>query len=225
MEEDKKGKVNRPFGGCDHAVDPYITGFFFTRWTLPNCVLNNTKEIKLISDAERMLASTNLSFILPGGYIEVDKNDLSNSARVIDNELYSVHLELTGLPIYNIISAWYNETIRARSFASNNEDTSINYKGDVYYWTTQPNGRIVEYSTKCIGIYPIKNPSSDYSSNITDNNKLELDIPFHADKIEQSEEIKETCTAFAESYYNAAKDEHSIKNVGDSDEEKKPKSI
>lgn len=211
---------SRRWGTLGNPADPYITGYHFVRWSylpqnLPRNVDHNAQTTEYLQDngsIGNILNSSTLSVTLPGGTMNKTQiNGLGNvkwSAPTnadYDDTVTFKFLEFSGLPSFAIIHGWFRMIRDYRSGVSTLDSSpghySIrNYGGSCYYWTTEPNGRHVEFHCCMTGLYPLKDPMDSFGHDITSYDKLELDIDFSLQELWHEDWTYRKCQLYSEFY-------------------------
>lgn len=195
-----QNQFSRKWAGTDGAVDPYISGYFFTRWEglpgdLSSAILTGGSSHELSkSDLPNLLAGSCLAVTLPGG--TVNKAEYTGLGGIrfsvptnveFDNTVTVKFLEFQTLPVFHLIHAWVR---LIRDYSSGVSEalgkgryTKSNYACNMYYWTTKPNGIDIEYAACITGMFPLKDPTDLLGADLTTYDKLEIDIDFNADYI------------------------------------------
>jgi hypothetical protein len=189
-------KFSRKWSGNLGAVDPYITGHFFTRWV--NLPPNLGDAIGHPGDNAGVGGGTNVAQILEATCLSV-----SNPASTVnraeftglggtrwavptnvdeDNTITCRFLEFSSLPIYSIMHGWVRLIRDYRTGTAEflrDEYTHSSYAAAMYYWTTRPDGQTIEYYSCFTGIFPLRDPADLFGSDITTYDKVEIDIDFN----------------------------------------------
>lgn len=207
-------------GGDGSAVDPYVSGYFFTHWAyLPPKLGENIATprgpdgLTDEKEARRVMRAACLGVTLPGG--TVNKAEFTGLGGVkwsvptnveFDNTVTIKFLEFSTLPIMAIISGWVRMIRDYRSGTTSlvgdeGEYTKSNYAGTLYYYTTKPDGKLVEYYACLTGMFPLKDPMDQYGGDITTYDKLELDIDFNVDYVWREEWVRQRCQSISDSVY------------------------
>lgn len=210
------GAFSRRWGstGVD-AVDPYVTGYFFTKFSyLPDGILdvirqkNSNCPYSNMGDIKNALTSSCLSVNIPGG--TVNKTDMTGLGGLTygypvnvtyDNTISMRFSEWQGAPIYMIISAWVKLMRDYRSGTSTATQKS-QFAASMYYWTTAPDGLTVSNAFCFTGMFPLRDPSDQFSHDLAANDKLETDIDFNTDVRWDEKWVYAKCSDFASEYYN-----------------------
>jgi hypothetical protein len=198
--------LSRRWGGHTTGVaDPYITGYhhiWFDRLpVIPfdnhpvSGDLNNKNEIPLI------LAATCTGVTPPGGTLnKVEFTGLGGVKWAVPGNLdygnsVSVKFqEMQGLPVTTIMHKWVKMMRDYRTGISNlGEDagggdntagyTKTGYSAVLYYWTTAPDGKTIEYFAAYDGVFPTKDPADLYASDVESIGKLDVEIEFNVDYV------------------------------------------
>jgi len=172
----------------------------------PNGLKLNNSEI------ERILSASCLSVTLPPINITTtDFNGLGGirwtAPTAIDqgNDVSMRFLESQDTPIRSIFSAWVR-LIRdyrvgaAIEFADTMSGyTRPKYATDLYYWTTTPDAKRIQFAACLSGIYPTKDPVDMFGHDVTANDKLEIDIDFRTDYVFTEKWVADKCLKLHES--------------------------
>ncbi|MCK5018917.1 MAG: hypothetical protein KAS32_17780 [Candidatus Peribacteraceae bacterium] len=219
----------RRWGGTENGVDPYVSGYFFTHWAaLPDGLAAATQVaggndgISSKGEIQDILKSTTLSVTLPGG--TVNKAEFTGLGGIkwavptnvdFDNTVTIRFLEFSSLPIFAIIHGWVRMMRDYRTGASLLEEdayTKSNYSGTLYYWTTKPDGKTVEYFACLTGLFPMKDPSDQFGGDLTAYDKLEMDIDWNVDYVWHEDWVKDRCQSLADSLVDS--DRGNAENLG-----------
>jgi hypothetical protein len=213
---------SRRWGGTRvKTVDPYITGYHFINFVyLPSTLeANVTGSFKNLGGLnagaiKNVLASACLSVTIPGATVnKAEFNGLGNIKFAVpsnvdwDNTVTIRFLESSGLPILGIMHGWvrmirdYRAGVSALS--EQGQYTKSNYAATMYYWTTEPNGKQVEYHSCMTGMYPLKDPTDQFGHDITAYDKLEIDIDWNVDYLWHEAWTESDCQSLAEKYWGA----------------------
>jgi len=194
-------RFTKKWGTQKYSVDPYITGYHFMKWVkLPNSLITYASQIDDgkgglpgTSTVADVLSSLCLQVTIPTGTVNrAEFYGLGNIRSAVpsnvdwDNTVTIRFLELSGLPIYKIISGWVRLIRDYRVGVSplkNDGYGKKNYAATAYYWTTSPDGQTVEFAACLAGLFPLKDPIDSFGHDITAYDKLEIDIDFNVDYI------------------------------------------
>ena len=213
--------VDRHFGGSDPniAADPYISGYHYIQFVrVPTKLIEWIKagdggtpyELTDEAKVRQFLQGACLSVTPPGGTL--NKTEFTGIGGIkwavptnIDytNVLTVKFLEFSSLPVLNIISGWVRliRDMKTGTTALNDSAiayTKADYTGSMFYWTTKPDGKTVEYSACYTGMFPTKDPQDLYSGDLTAVDKLEVDIEFNVDWIWHEQWVHTKCQEFAD---------------------------
>ena len=213
----RSNTFTRKWGGSGgDAVDPYVSGYFFTHWSyLPPSlgvaidVAKGPDSINENAQAEDVLKSSCLSVTIPGGTVnKAEFTGLGGTKWSVptnvefDNTVTLKFLEFSSLPILAIMHGWvrlirdYRTGISEQ--LSGDSYTQSNYSGTMYYWTTRPEGLTIEYYSCMSGMFPLKDPTDQYGGDLTTYDKIEIDIDFNVDYVWHEEWVKTRCTTLAQ---------------------------
>jgi len=142
-------------------IPPYISGYHFTSFILPE---DWAYEIDKESSSE-ILESLVLSVTFPES-----TNSMISTTTIKKGKLELRFLEISGLKVSKIMDYWYK---------IKGEYSGICMTPSLAYWTTQPDGKTMEFCSIMGGIAPI-NPFDwkEFGSDIRANDKLEFDVEF-----------------------------------------------
>jgi len=211
----KENRFSRKWGGttAGSAVDPYISGYFFTHWAAVPPKLHEYSPIASnsgVSDSGTVtdvLHAACLAVTIPGG--TVNKAEFAGLGGVkwsaptnveYDNTVTLKFLEFSTLPILAIMHGWVRLIRDYRTGVSplvgGDAYTKSNYAGTMYYWTTKPDGQTIEYAACLTGVFPLKDPTDQYGGDLATIDKLELDIDFNVDYIWHEDWVVTQCEQY-----------------------------
>lgn len=219
---DNSNSFTRKFGDVVSAVDAYVSGYHFIQWghmppALSDYVAIARPTTSPVPQGESQIASTLQSLLvsvnIPGA--TVNKTELTGLGGIRwgtplnveqDNAVTMRFYELSGIPVYHIIHGWVR-MIRDYKFGvssltantGNFQYTKSNYNASCYIWTTKPNGLDIEYSALATGMFPARDPSDVFSSDLATNDRVEIDIEFNCDYLYHEKWVETSCAAFAAS--------------------------
>jgi hypothetical protein len=209
-------RLTRNFGGTIAGVaDPYLTGYHFVYFAgipsglVPYSDLPDTQTIGNI------LAASCLSVTPPGGTLnKVEFTGLGGIKWSVPgnidygNSVSVKFLEFNGTPILNIMHGWIKMIRDYRSGVSNLVDgdnlsgyTKSTYACVMYYWTTAPDAKTVEYYAAYDGVFPTKDPQDLFTSDVETVGRLDVEIEFNCDYVWHESWVKDKCTTLAEQVY------------------------
>lgn len=219
---------DRNWGGtlASQVAEPYVSGYHFTKWYMPDLLakyiqkgfagaegssVNDAGTIKDKDSAANVLAATCLSVTPPGGTLnKTEHNGLGgvkwSTPTNVDygNELSCKFLEMSGLPIMRIIGGWV-KLIRDNKIGLGpligSEYAKNNYAATVFYWTTKPDGKTVEFSSCYSGVFPTKDPQDLFTGDVASVDKLEMDITFNVDFVWHEDWVSQKCQQLANQCY------------------------
>ena len=212
----ERNRLSRNFGGTVAGVaDPYITGYHFVYFPrLPPELFiysnldNNTKVGNILSGAC-------LSVTPPGGTLnKIEFTGLGGIKWAVPgnvdygNSVSVKFLEFNGTPILNIMHGWVKMIRDYRSgtteLAEGDQLTGYSkstYAGIMYYWTTSPDVRSVEYYAAYDGVFPTKDPQDLFASDVETVGRLDTEIEFNVDYIWHEDWVKAKCETYAQEVY------------------------
>lgn len=214
--ETAKNAFSRKFGTTKNTVDPLITGYHFTYWAkVPSFSLADYNPGGVVAgDIPNLLASLCLAVTLPP--VTINQADFQGLGGIQwsvptsitdDNNCSMRFLETSGTPILTIFHNWIRMIRNYKYGASDLTGTGTtdsyskaNYSATVLYWTTEPNGQQMEFSSCLTGLFPTKDPKDSFSHDLAAIDKLEIDIDFHVDRVYREPWVYNACKNYNENY-------------------------
>jgi len=209
--------LSRNFGGTVAGVaDPYVTGYHFIWFAKLPPKLAEYANLDNNAVISNLLAGACLSVTPPGGTLnKVEFTGLGGIKWAVPanvdygNSVSVKFLEFNGTPMLNIFHGWVKMIRDYRSGVSNLEDTEnlsgytkSTYAGLMYYWTTAPDAKTVEYYAVYDGVFPTKDPQDLFSSDVETIGRLDTEIEFNVDYIWHEPWVKEQCQKYAEQVFS-----------------------
>ena len=74
------------------------------------------------------------------------------------------------------------------------------YAGLMYYWTTAPDGRTVEYYACYDGVFPSKDPQDLFTSDVETVGRLDVEVEFNVDYAWHEPWVRQKCESFVQTY-------------------------
>ena len=208
-------RLTRNFGGTIAGVaDPYLTGYHFIYFAkLPSGLADYTRMSN--TEIQNLLAGACLSVTPPGGTLnKVEFTGLGGTKWSVPgsvdygNSVSVKFLEFNGTPILDIFHGWIKMIRDYRTGVTALEDgdqgggyTKATYAGIMYYWTTAPDARTVEYYAAYDGVFPTKDPQDLFTSDVETVGRLDTEIEFSVDYIWHEDWTKAKCQTLAEQVY------------------------
>jgi len=211
--------LSRRWGGSNTGVaDPYVTGYHFIWFDLiPKGLKDELAKSsgepggQLDADVvQTTLAACCIGVTPPGGTLnKIEFTGLGGIKWAVPgnldygNSVSVKFLEMQGLPITTIMHKWvksirnYRSGITETLDDTNNEYTKKNYAAVMYYWTTAPDARTVEYYACYDGVFPTKDPADLHASDIESIGKLDIEIEFNVDYAWHEDWVLKKCQDFA----------------------------
>lgn len=221
-------RLTRNFGGTIAGVaDPYLTGYHFVYFAGIPSGLVTYSDLPDTQTIGNILAASCLSVTPPGGTLnKVEFTGLGGIKWSVPgnidygNSVSVKFLEFNGTPLLNIMHGWIKMIRDYRSGVSNLVDgenldgyTKSTYACVMYYWTTAPDAKTVEYYAAYDGVFPTKDPQDLFTSDVETVGRLDVEIEFNCDYIWHEPWVKAKCTTLAEQVY--AIKESVIEQYGD----------
>ena len=120
-------------------------------------------------------------------------------------------LEFNRTPLLDIMHSWVKLIRDYRTGITDLYDdeqgegyTKKTYAGLMYYWTTAPDARTVEYYAAYDGVFPGKDPQDLYTSDVETVGRLDLEIEFNVDYAWHEPWVYNKCKTFAETFSKVA---------------------
>ncbi|MGD2071933.1 MAG: hypothetical protein PVG65_00380 [Candidatus Thorarchaeota archaeon] len=208
--------LSRNFGGTVAGVaDPYVTGYHFIHFARLPSALTEYAGIDNVSQLTALLSGACLSVTPPGGTL--NKVEFTGLGGVkwsvpgnIDygNSVSIKFLEFNGTPILNIMHGWVKMIRDYRTGTSNLvEDEELvgysksTYAAFMYYWTTAPDSKTVEYYAAYDGMFPTKDPQDLFTSDVETIGRLDLEIEFNTDYVWHEDWVKDRCQSLSDTVF------------------------
>jgi len=213
--------LSRNFGGTVAGVaDPYVTGYHFIWFAKLPPKLAEYANLDNNSIISNLLAGACLSVTPPGGTLnKVEFTGLGGIKWAVPanvdygNSVSVKFLEFNGTPMLNIFHGWVKMIRDYRSGVSNLVDgenlsgyTKSTYAGLMYYWTTAPDAKTVEYYAVYDGVFPTKDPQDLFSSDVETIGRLDTEIEFNVDYIWHEPWVKTQCQTYADKVFSIKAD-------------------
>ncbi len=202
-----KNRFNRNFGGTQiGTADPYVTGYHHIYFSsIPKNLEKYSGE--KTPDIQNLLAASCLSVTPPGGTLnKIEFTGLGGTKWSVPgnidygNTVSIKFLEFNQLPITNIFHNWIKMMRDYRTGVTDIIDgpdgagyTKKTYSSLLYYWTTAPDGRTVEYYACYDGVFPTKDPQDLFSSDVETVGRLDVEIEFSLDYIWHEDWVRTKC--------------------------------
>jgi len=212
-------KFSRNFGGTVQGVaDPYVTGYHHIYFSsiptaLPNVLqATSNADIGGIDNIRQLLSASCLSVTPPGGTLNrVEFTGLGGTKWAVPgnidygNTVSVKFLEYNGTPITSIFHAWIKMIRDYRTGVTDLlEGTDLSgyskstYAGMMFYWTTAPDGRTVEYYAAYDGVFPTKDPQDLFSSDVETVGRMDVEIEFSLDYIWHEPWVRNKCQTLSD---------------------------
>jgi len=214
--------LTRNFGGTTVGVaEPYLTGTHFVWFDkIPADListisdLNGTSGLSTAGEVQSLLAGACYSVTPPGGTLnKVEFTGLGGIKFSVPgnidygNTVSVKFLEFSGTPILDIFHGWVQMIRDYRTGTSSLEAGAERsgyrknkYACVMFYWTTAPDGKTVEYYACYDGVFPSKDPQDLFSSDVETVGRLDVEIEFNVDYIWHEGWVKDKCQSLADSF-------------------------
>jgi len=214
-------RLTRNFGGTVAGVaDPYITGYHFVYFAKLPSNLPGYASLSDVGTIQNLLAGACLSVTPPGGTLnKVEFTGLGGVKWAVPanidygNSVSVKFLEFNGTPLLNIMHGWVK---MIRDYRSGTTDliegeqlvgySKSTYACLMYYWTTAPDAKTVEYYACYDGVFPTKDPQDLFTSDVETVGRLDVEIEFNVDYIWHEDWVKDKCQSLANSVYSIKAD-------------------
>jgi len=209
-----QNRLSRDFGSTiAGTADPYVTGYHFIYFsklppTLSNYLPSGALDSKMsVGEMGNLLSGACLSVTPPGGTLNrVEYTGLGGIKWAVPgsvdygNTVSVKFLEFNGHPILNIFHGWVKMIRDYRSGTTHLEEggeldgySKRTYGGIMYYWTTSPDVRAVEYYACYDGIFPLKDPQDLFASDVETVGRLDVEIEFNVDYVWHENWVYDNC--------------------------------
>jgi hypothetical protein len=220
-------RLSRNFGGTITGVaDPYVTGYHYIYLASLPVGLTQYTGFDDRRNLGYYLAGACLSVTPPGGTLnKIEYTGLGGIKWAVPgnidygNSVSVKFLEFNGTPTTNIMHGWIKMIRDYRTGVSNLEDgdnltgySKSSYACIMYYWTTAPDGKQVEYFACYDGVFPTKDPQDLFTSDVETVGRLDIEVEFNVDYVWHEDWVKTKCQALSDDVYAA---KQSIENYGD----------
>jgi len=208
--------LTRNFGGTVAGVaDPYLTGYHFIYFAKLPAGLKSYSSGMETAEITNLLSGSCLSVTPPGGTLnKVEFTGLGGVKWAVPgnidygNSVSVKFLEFNGTPLLNIFHGWIKMIRDYRTGSSNlTEDTQLQgytkstYAGLMYYWTTAPDAKTVEYYACYDGVFPTKDPQDLFTSDVETVGRLDVEIEFNVDYVWHEDWVRTKCQTLADSVF------------------------
>jgi len=186
------GKFMRKWGTEKNIVEPYITGYPFMNFVyIPKAATMGNIGFSA-SQIANILSSSVIAVNIPQG--NLNKAERFGTGYIkggvpsyldLDNTVTIRFAESSGIPVFRIIRNWLNNIRNIYTGVSNlkGEYMMSNYAATAYYWTTKPDGVSPEFYSCLAGMFPTRLPTDSFGHDLTQYDKLDLELEFHVDYI------------------------------------------
>ena len=215
-------QLTRKFGTGSDTIEPYITGgahiyFSYIPGTVISTMSSQTddknNQFLNASHISNYLTSTCLSVNIPPKTLS--KTEFTGLGGIrwsvptnveTDTNLSMRFIESFGIPVRQIFHHWVRTIRDSRTGTSHltgrNDTTGYrkhNYAGTLFYWTTKPDGKEVEYSSCFTGVFPLRDPADSFGHDLAAIDKLEIDMDFSFDYQWEQDWVKNRCQILSNS--------------------------
>ena len=212
--------ATRRFGGTKVGVaDPYVSGFHYVWFDkipdkLAQYVAQGKSKIDGNAEIQKILAATCLSVTPPGGTLnKVEFTGLGGIKWAVPgnidygNTVSVKFFEFNKTPLLDILHYWVKMIRDYRTGISILEDgedgtgySKSTYACIMYYWTTAPDGRSIEYYACYDGVFPAKDPQDLFTSDVETVGRLDMEIEFNVDYAWHEDWVYKKCQTWTGSF-------------------------
>jgi hypothetical protein len=217
--------LTRKFGGTTVGVaDPYTSGYHFIWFekiplTLVDYVSKGISGISSTAEIQNVLAASCLSVTPPGGTLnKIEYTGLGGVKWAVPgnidygNSVSIKFLEFNKTPLLDIMHGWVKLIRDYRTGVTDLEDgddgsgyTKSTYAALMYYWTTAPDAKTVEYYACYDGMFPAKDPQDLFTSDVETVGRVDIEIEFNVDYTWHEKWVYEKCKQYAQTLYMQSK--------------------
>ena len=182
-----------------------------------NYTVNGNSGLSSLSDIQNVLAATCTGVTPPGGTLnKVEYTGLGGVKWAVpghvdyQNSVSTKHIEFYRTPILDIMSGWVK---MIRDYRTGTTDlmaqddgsgyTKKDYAGTMYYWTTAPDAKNIEYFACYDGIFPAKDPQDLYHGDVETIGRLDVEIEWNVDYIWHEPWVRTKCQSLATAFNTA----------------------
>lgn len=211
-----RNRVTRNFGGTVvGTADPYVTGYHFIMFQkLPPLLARYSNGLEE-DEIRNLLSGACLSVTPPGGTLnKVEFTGLGGTKWAVPanidygNSVSIKFLEFNGTPMLNIFHGWIKMMRDYRTGTTDLIDgpsgggyTKRSYAAMLFYWTTAPDAKTVEYYACYDGVFPTKDPQDLFTSDVETVGRLDVEIEFNVDYVWHEPWVKEKCQTLSEEVF------------------------
>jgi len=226
-----QNRMTRKFGGTTVGVaDPYVTGYHFIWFDkLPANLTKYTQEgvsgLSSVDNIQSVLAASCLSVTPPGGTLnKIEFTGLGGIKFSVPGNIdYGTgvslkFVEFNKTPILDIMHGWVKMIRDYRTGVTDLEDgeqgtgySNASYASILYYWTTAPDAKTIEYYACYDGVFPTKDPQDLFTSDVETVGRLDIEVEFNVDYAWHEKWVKDKCQTFAS---RIASDLSTVKEFG-----------
>ncbi len=216
--------LTRKFGGTTVGVaDPYVTGYHFIWFDklppgLVTYVSQGISGLSNLGEIQSVLAASCLSVTPPGGTLnKIEYTGLGGVKWAVPgnvdygNTVSVKFLEFNKTPILDIMHSWvklirdYRTGITELVDGDEGEGyTKKKYSGLMYYWTTAPDAKTIEYYAAYDGVFPAKDPQDLYTSDVETVGRLDIEMEFNVDYAWHEPWVLSKCNTFVDAITQSA---------------------
>lgn len=211
-----RNRVTRNFGGTVvGTADPYVTGYHFIMFQKLPPMLSRYSSGLEEDEIRNLLSGACLSVTPPGGTLnKVEFTGLGGTKWAVPanidygNSVSIKFLEFNGTPILNIFHGWIKMMRDYRTGTTDLIDgpsgggyTKRSYAGLLFYWTTAPDAKTVEYYACYDGVFPTKDPQDLFTSDVETVGRLDVEMEFNVDYVWHEPWVKEQCETLSDEVF------------------------
>lgn len=216
--------LTRKFGGTTTGVaEPYLSGYFFIWFErlplkLPDYTREGAAQVTDNGQIQNILAASCTGVTPPGGTLaKVEFTGLGGVKWAVPgnidygNEVTLKFIEFDKTPILDILHGWVKMIRDYRTGVTDtlqSGDTGSGYTKGVYsaimyYWTTSPDAKSVEYYACYDGMFPSRDPQELYTGAIESVERLDVEVGFNVDYVWHEPWVKTRCESYVNKFMEA----------------------
>jgi hypothetical protein len=216
--------LTRKFGGTTTGVaEPYLSGYFFVWFErlpadLAFYASQGSSGVSSVPEIQNILAATCTGVTPPGGTLgKVEFTGLGGIKWAVPgnveygNEVTVKFIEFSKTPILDILHGWVKMIRDYRvgitdALVSGSEGAGYNkgvYAAIMYYWTTAPDAKTIEYYACYDGVFPARDPQELFTGDVETVARLDIEVGFNVDYTWHEPWVKTKCETYADLFMQA----------------------
>lgn len=210
-----QNRFSRNFGGTKEGVaDPYVTGYFWAYWTdIPDALGPRLQKFGISTSQLGTILTASCEAVTTIPEFTLNKSDITALGGTkwsvpsnidIGNSITTRHREFSGLPIYKIMRAWCTmiRDYRTGVSALQGDDYTISkYSCTIFYFTTKPDGKTVEFALCCTGAFPTRPNEGNFAHDVGTSDTVASEIEWNCNLAYIDDWVYEKCQQIADNIY------------------------